>query len=166
MSIETKLLCACAHGNISSVKLLTEVIKCDPNTVRGIDHGETTLHVACENGNLYLVIQKYLISTYYCDPQCTCVLPYPGHTPLHAACRNGHLDIARYLITECSCDPEYPNIDGETPLHLACLNGHLDMARYLTPHYNNPECLRIDGVTPLQLACSNAQLKKMCYFAH
>ena len=161
-SIETKFLRACALGNISSVKLLTEVIKCDPNTVRGIDHGETPLHVACENGNIDLV--KYLIRTHNCDPQCTCVLPYPGHTPLHAACRNGHLDIARYLITECGCNPLCPRNDGVTPLHLACGNGHLDMARYLINECNcNPQCPMNDGGTPLHLACINGQLDTARY---
>ena len=158
--MEAKLLCACALGNISSVKLLTEVIKCDPNTVRGIIHGETPLHVACENGNIDLV--KYLISTHNCDPQCAnfaWALPYPGYTPLHTACQNGHLDIARYLITECNCVPEHLSSDFVTPLHVACQSGHLDVARYLISHFNcNPQFPRNDGTTPLHSACFNGHL--------
>ena len=162
MSVETQLLCACALGNISSVKLLTEVIKCDPNTVVGIDHGETPLQVACKNGNTDIV--KYLISTHNCDPQgdfasIMGMLPYLGYSPLYTACQNGHLDLARYLTCECSCDPNCSDIDGETVLHSACLNGHLDIVKYLIAECNcNPQCSENNGFTPLHFACQEGHL--------
>ena len=160
MSVETKLLCACALGNISSVKLLTEVIKCDPSIVWGIDHGETPLHVACENGNTDIV--KYLISTHNCDPQDHCamgVLLYPGLSPLYTACQNGHLDLARYLISECSCNPNCLKMNGETLLHTACLNGHLNIVKYLITECKcNPQWSTKVGTTPLHLACFSGHI--------
>ena len=34
--------------------------------------------------------------------------------------RKGHLQIVRYLLTECHCDPEVKSSGGRTPLHRAC----------------------------------------------
>ena len=165
MSVETKLLSSCAYGNISSVKLLTEVIKCDPNTVREISQGETPLHVACENGNIDIV--KYLISTHNCNPQCanfSWALLHSGYTPLHNACQNGHLDIAKYLITECGCNPECFSSDGLTPLNAACLNGQLDIAKYLISQWScNPQCPSNNSVTALYAACQNGHLDIVRY---
>ena len=41
----------------------------------------------------------------------------------------GHLNVVRYLITECKCDPHWKDIefDGLTPLQFACEGGHLDI---------------------------------------
>ena len=62
-------------------------------------------------------------------------------------------DIARYLITQNNCNPEYSSIDGETPLHAACSNGQLSLARYLITQYScNPEC-PIEMMVRLHYAC-------------
>ena len=43
-------------------------------------------------------------------------------TPLHYACYFGRVEIVKYLISECLCDPFLKNVKKETPLHLACLS--------------------------------------------
>jgi ankyrin repeat protein len=59
-----------------------------------------------------------------------------GATPLMWAAGGGHLDITRYLIEYCKCDPSQPqrgkrSFAGRTALHWAARNGHLDVVRYL-----------------------------------
>jgi ankyrin repeat protein len=59
-----------------------------------------------------------------------------GATPLMWAAGGGHLDITRYLIEYCKCDPSQSqrgkrSFAGRTALHWAARNGHLDVVRYL-----------------------------------
>lgn len=66
----------------------------------------------------------------YLDPK--------GATPLMWAAGGGHLDIVRYLVEECHCDPRRPqkgkrSFSGRTALHWAARNGHLEVVRYLVP---------------------------------
>ena len=59
-----------------------------------------------------------------------------GSTPLLWAAGGGHLDITRYLIEVCNCDPNQSqrgkrSFFGRTALHWAARNGHLEVVRYL-----------------------------------
>ena len=87
-----------------------------------------------------------------------------GSTPLHSACYNGHLDVIRYLVTECKCDPMCKSNNGSTPLHSACYNGHLDVIRYLVTECKcDPMCKSNNGSTPLHSACYNGHLDVIRY---
>ena len=39
-----------------------------------------------------------------------------GYTPLHISSQEGHLNIVKYLIEECKCDPNIKDKYGKTPL--------------------------------------------------
>ena len=55
-----------------------------------------------------------------------------GDTPLHVACRNRHIDMVRYMVGECRCNPMCKNHFGDTPLHVACSQkGNLHIIQYL-----------------------------------
>lgn len=59
-----------------------------------------------------------------------------GATPLMWAAGGGHLDVARYLIEVCNCDPTQPqkgkrSFEGRTALHWAARNGHLEVVQYI-----------------------------------
>lgn len=52
-------------------------------------------------------------------------------TPLHAASSKGHLEIVKYLITECDCNPNSFDNFGLTPLCYALTGEHLEVIQYL-----------------------------------
>jgi ankyrin repeat protein len=59
-----------------------------------------------------------------------------GATPLMWAAGGGHLDMVRYLLENCHCDPLQPqkgkrSFAGRTALHWAARNGHLEVVQYL-----------------------------------
>ena len=62
-----------------------------------------------------------------------------GRTTFHCAVR--HIDVLRYLIIKCKCDPMATDqsTDRSTILHNAAINGLLDVLKYLISHHNcNP----------------------------
>ena len=93
-----------------------------------------------------------------------------GFTLLNAACMMGHLEIAKYLVTECECDPGTPvYLDDEviTPLYLATLFGQVEVVRWLVseqecePAYFDCQC---ECNIPLViLACQYGHLNIMKY---
>ena len=41
---------------------------------------------------------------------------------------NGKLDIVKFLVNECHCDPKLEDRNGNTPLHFACCKkGSIDI---------------------------------------
>ena len=47
-------------------------------------------------------------------------------TCLHYAAEGNHVDVVRYLITECNCDPIATDEDGNTVLHKAAAHGSME----------------------------------------
>ena len=89
-----------------------------------------------------------------------------GWTPLHSVCRNsGNLNVIRYLIEECKCDPMCRRNDGWTPLHFACAEGNVNVVRYLITQCGcDSMCKANDGMTPLHSVCHNSgSLDVICY---
>lgn len=54
-----------------------------------------------------------------------------GMTALMLACKIGHLDIVRYLASECRADVNVESDGGWTALMSTCQSGHLGIVRYL-----------------------------------
>ena len=76
-------------------------------------------------------------------------------TALHIAVIVGRMDILKYFITECNCNPACPGPHGLTPLHLASYQGHLDVVKYLVIELQmEPLCEDEYGNTPLHSACA------------
>ena len=50
---------------------------------------------------------------------------------MHRAAFEGHLDIVKYLIEECHCNPEEKDNNGETALDLAYKCEYSGIADYL-----------------------------------
>lgn len=91
----------------------------------------------------------------------------------------GNLEMTRYLIEYCGCDPSQPQrgkrrgFAGRTAFHWACRNGNLDIVRYLltlktaiTSSSNNKgtvllEAKTQDGTTAFGLACWQRHLHVM-----
>jgi ankyrin repeat protein len=73
-----------------------------------------------------------------------------GATPLMWASGGGHLEITRYLIEYCKCDPSQPqrgkrSFAGRTALHWAARNGHLDVVRYLLTSTSSTMVMSCEG---------------------
>lgn len=65
-----------------------------------------------------------------------------GFTPLHYAAGEGNLQVIKYLVEACQCDPEFPDNLGLTPEFCRC-------ERVMTAHFQISEILEsLDGKQP------------------
>ena len=173
----TPLHCACEKGHLEVAKYLITEHKCSPE--HGNVNGITPLHSAASNGHLAVV--KYLIH----EENCPCkpvakvykttlaakgmnecfildiskaiegLLFKSGITPLHSACMKGHLDIVKYLISECNCNPNDSNSNhGFTVIDFAQMGGQQEIVNYLR---NEHQCNSGLGevLSMCQQACCN-----------
>ena len=78
-----------------------------------------------------------------------------GNTPLHYACEGGSIDIVRFLINDCHCDPAYHgHWYGRTPLDYACDSGKVDIVKFLVEECHcDPRSQYWDGNTLLHHVC-------------
>lgn len=116
-------------------------------------HNFTSLHRACENGDLEKV--QSLVTTANINQKCYTDYNQKGydydkcyHTPLILACKNGHTSVVQFLS---SCPEVNPNqtVGGggkDTALHIACEKGNKEMVRallsckQLDPNLKNYRC--------------------------
>uniref|UniRef100_A0A1X7TCY5 Uncharacterized protein n=1 Tax=Amphimedon queenslandica TaxID=400682 RepID=A0A1X7TCY5_AMPQE len=69
-----------------------------------------------------------------------------------------HVDVMRYLIDECHCDPMDTDSFGHTVLHKATANDSLDAMKYLiNRHHCDPLATDNEGETVLQHAAKGSQ---------
>ena len=183
----TCLHCAGQCGSLDIMKYLITECQCDPMVSN--KYGSTCLHIAVLNKHIDVV--KYLISECGCDPMCK---DNDGNTCLHFATNsyanmslltrlidslefkelidklaesfvpNCGLDLIKYLITECQCDPMVTNKYGSTCLHIAVLNKHIDVVKYLISECGcDPMCKTNNGWTCLHYAGQCGSLDIMKY---
>ena len=109
------------------------------------------LHHAASEGqleNVRFLVEKKHYNPMQRDDQCEI-------TALHIAVIVGRMDILKYFITECNCNPACPGPHGLTSLHLASYQGHLDVVKYLVIEQQmEPLCEDEYGNTPLHSACA------------
>eukprot|EP00934_Nitzschia_sp_Nitz4_P001812 Nitzschia sp. Nitz4//scaffold195_size40117//17062//18636//NITZ4_007576-RA/size40117-processed-gene-0.14-mRNA-1//1//CDS//3329540365//1812//frame0 len=90
-----------------------------------------------------------------------------GSSPILWAAGGGFLELVRYLVDECQCDPSQTqrakrSFGGRTPLHWAARNGHLPVVQYLTEECQvNVDAATTDGTTALGWASWQGQLPVM-----
>ena len=171
-----RLFDATWQGNLHEVRRLIEEEGVDPNGKDSL--GQTALEVACVRHCLNVV--KYLIEEQNCDPN-------RGYffrdSPLHSACDSwffrrvgertcyssssdisSRLDVVRYLIETCHCDPMCVDKYGCTPLYWAVKEERLDVVRYLieTCHCD-PMCVDEYGRTALYYAVEKDKVDVLKY---
>ena len=146
----TPLHSAASNGHLVVVKYLITQHNC--NSQCSDTNGFTPLHQACYSGHLHVV--KYLIHERNCACETEAKLPanmikdklgFPPHTllekfepmlntdgitPLHAACESGHIDIVKYLIDVCKCNPNHPTSNGLTAIDVAQILEHKEIVSY------------------------------------
>ena len=123
------------------------------------------LQRACVTGNLAAIKRAT-------KADCNSLTGLQRLTPLLIACMMGHLEVAKYLVTECECDPDtsiyFSNIL-TTPLLLATLFGQLEVVRWLVseqncePVYFDCQNERNIHIPLLFLSCAYGHLSVMEY---
>ena len=110
------------------------------------------LYLAAYNG--WLDVMETLIDKYHIEPQKG---GYEIYT-LHVAVVAKRIDIVKYLITKCRCDPMCKDRSGRTPLHHAARDGSLNLMKYLITECNcDPMVTTNYGSTCLHYAVRNKQ---------
>uniref|UniRef100_A0A1X7TES6 Uncharacterized protein n=1 Tax=Amphimedon queenslandica TaxID=400682 RepID=A0A1X7TES6_AMPQE len=82
-----------------------------------------------------------------------------GETALHCAVHvcHVHVDIVKYLLINCNCDPMTADTDGWIPLHFAADLGQFTTVEYLlSTDKGNPLAEDNEGRTPISLALSKS----------
>ena len=126
---KTILHCAVEFEQIEVVKYLVIECNCDPMTVFNDDR-DTVLHYAAKKGLLDLL--KFMINHHNCNLMAT---NKQGETILHCALE--HIEVLKYLIIECNCDPMTVLNDArDTVLHYAAKKGLLDLLKLMINHHN------------------------------
>ncbi|TRX89218.1 hypothetical protein FHL15_009916 [Xylaria flabelliformis] len=146
---ETPLSVACRKENESSVKLLLEHHRINPNIVDTL--GRSSLWSAAFEDHddiVQLLLDHPTTRPNLHDNQ--------GWTPLLVATNQGHGTIVDLLLQHVDTDPNIPNDAGWTPLLLAAHEGNEGMVRRLLRHPNiKPDLALEDGRTPLMLSQKN-----------
>jgi len=177
----------------SNINLKTSVanfdIDNDKNTIRPYDNYNPVDYIV--QGNLDGL--KGAVQNHGYQP--SIFFDAKGATPLLWAAGGGHLDITRYLIEDCNCNPCQSqrgkrSFAGRTALHWAARNGHLEVVRYLLTlttsdcsgsNYVNDQNTKFqpipinklleaktqDGTTAIGWACWQRNLQVMeCLYQH
>ena len=85
-------------------------------------------------------------------------------TPVRQACKKGDIQMVKYLVKECHCNPNSENWFGNTPLHEACRYGDIQMVKYLIEECNcDPKSVAMIGRTPLHEACIKGDIQMVKY---
>jgi len=134
----TPIHSACAAGHLEIVRYLVTECKCNPNKDVKVKIPQRLIEYCLEripkslDSQLYPFSFSGMVSSILSDIGVKVV------TPLHVASSKGHLEIVKYLITECGCNPNYCDNLGSTPLGYALDGKHLEIVQYLiTEHQCN-----------------------------
>lgn len=97
-----------------------------------------------------------------------------GASLLLWAAGGGHVDVVRYLVETCGCNPRQAQqqyrrgFAGRTALHWACRKGHLAVVRYILQHCGQAalEDRTADGTTAVGWAAWQGQQEILEYMFH
>ena len=79
---------------------------------------------------------------------------------MHCACESGKLDIVKFLVEECHCDPRVKDKCDNTPLHCACEGGSIDIVKFLVEECHcDPRVKDRYDNTPLHCACEGGSIE-------
>ena len=125
------------------------------------------IHVAAEFGHLRII--KFFVEEKIFEADLKDEFQF---TPLHLTAGKGHVDIFKYLVQQCKCDPncrvskDYGDYrGGATPLLIAGEYGQLSMIKHiLESHYGiDADVETYNGTTALQFAAMEGHLDIIRY---
>jgi len=121
---------ACHQGQLDFVKLLVETYGCRPEAED--KEGRVAVHLAAQNG--HLKVARYLVKNRRCEADYGDI---GEQTPLHHACgwlsecsEEEALEMAKFLVQQCHCDPKLRDKEGKTALLHACEKGFLSIVKF------------------------------------
>jgi ankyrin repeat protein len=153
----TALSNAVFNGHVDVAAQLLNHDKPPKSVDAPLDDGTTTLHVACERGNVAL-FQMLLAAG--ADPSARTVQEW--RTPLHYASEGRNEDIVASLLGQKVNPNAAVKSTGSTPLHMSAKIGAVKVSRLLLKHGAEPSSQGSEAIfkaTPLHLAAQNGHEK-------
>ena len=125
-----------------------------------IEDRGTFFHFSVTAG--WVDVAKDLVTKYNFDPEDCYKIWVDGRTLLYHATSKNHVDVVKYLIGECKCDPMTTNENGKNNvLHKAATNGLLDVLKCaINNHQCNLEATNLSGQTVLLCASGHIDIVK------
>uniref|UniRef100_A0A8D2LYY4 BRCA1 associated RING domain 1 n=1 Tax=Varanus komodoensis TaxID=61221 RepID=A0A8D2LYY4_VARKO len=133
-----------AQKEAKEIALFTKKFPNNLSTKRN-HKGETLLHVASIEGDLYAVEQLLKDGA---DPN---VKDYAGWTPLHEACNHGHKEVVELLLQHGAL-LNATGYQNDLPLHDAVKNGHTGIVELLLLRGASRDAVNIFGHKPMDYA--------------
>ena len=126
----------------------------------GFDDRVNFFHFSVTAG--WVDVAKDLVTNYNFDPKDCYKIWIHGRTLLYHATVKNHVDVVKYLIGECKCDPMTTNEYGDNNvLHRAATNGLLDVLKCaINNHQCNLEATDVFGQTVLLCASEHIDIVK------
>ncbi|KAI0543932.1 ankyrin repeat-containing domain protein [Xylaria curta] len=153
---ETPLSMACRRGKESSVRLLLEKHRINPNIVDAF--GRSSLWSAAFKGHAGIV--QLLLNHPQTYPN---LYDSQGWTPLLASTNQGYSTVVDLLLKHVDTNPNIPNEAGWTPLLLAANEGNENIVQRLLQHPNIKTDLALgNGETALILSQKNRHHGVQC----
>ena len=157
------LVTTCVYGDLNTLKRRTK------KALQSCKHvfGQRLIHVAAECGHLKIIIFFIQNDIFKADLQDENLF-----TPLHLAAGKGYVDIFKYLVQECKCDPKCKTSTdfdkysgGATPLDIAVQHGQLSMVKHIleSDYGIDADAENHNGTTPFQRAAMKGHLDIMKY---
>jgi len=127
------LFCACLRGHIDTVKYLVTECECYPSENAEFKPSEHFIESSSDVFQRSFSIHQMYPFSVNMDMFRNILsnTRIKGVTPLHAAIVGGHLNIMKYLITECDCNPNYSDNFGVTLLGYALMGKQYEILQYL-----------------------------------
>jgi ankyrin repeat protein len=113
----------------------------------------TTIHQACEEGNLERMLELIRIL-----PDLKTKNDERGWSPIHISGAYGHIDLVKHLCV-MGIDLKEATPTGYNPIHLASMNGHVNCIMILSAMGCPISSRTIDEQTPLHLACMSGHIE-------
>ncbi|XP_071094668.1 ankyrin repeat domain-containing protein 50-like [Haliotis cracherodii] len=143
---------ACRKGYLGRVRRILSRGVVDVNS-RDKKQGRTSLMMAAQKGH------RRIFDLLIRNGANILLVDHNGNKILHLACIGGHVDMVKYVLSQCGVDINSKDKSGKTPLMKAVYHGHRDVFEFLVSKGANMSLVDKVGDNILHVASVKGHVK-------